>query len=68
MSQVVRSNVEMNLLKNKTNRRNFFSIAAKSSFGAMLLSSLPIKLLASSGKYTKLKKVEIHKQAVKRIK
>ncbi len=58
----------MNLLKNKTNRRSFFSVAAKSSLGAMVLSSFPVKLFASSGKYAKLKKVEIHKQAVKRIK
>jgi hypothetical protein len=56
----------MNLLKNKTDRRSFFSMAAKSSLGAIILTSFPVKLLASSGKYTKLKKVEIHKQAVKR--
>lgn len=55
-------------MENKTDRRSFFSIAGKGTIGAMILSSLPIKLFASSSKYKKLKKVVIHNQAVKRVK
>jgi len=55
-------------IQNKTDRRNFFSLAGKSTLGAMLLSALPIKLLASSKKNSKLRKIDIHKQAVKRVK
>ena len=59
---------EKHLMKNNTNRRSFFSFWGKGVLGAMLLSSLPIKLFASSSKYKKLKKVVIHSQAVKRVK
>jgi hypothetical protein len=53
-------------VRNKTSRRNFFALAGKGSLGAMVLSVLPFKLFASAPKYSKLKKIEIHKQAVKR--
>lgn len=52
---------------NKTDRRRFFSIAGKSSLGAIVLSALPLKLFAKN-KYSKLKKIIIHPQAVKRVK
>ena len=56
------------LTKNKTDRRSFFSAIGKTSLGAMVIASLPSKLFASAPKYSKLKKVAIHKQAVKRVK
>ncbi len=56
------------LTKNKTDRRSFFSVIGKTSLGALVIASLPSKLFASSSKYSKLKKVTIHKQAVKRVK
>ena len=56
------------LTKNKKDRRSFFSVIGKTSLGAMVLASLPSKLFASSTKYSKLKNVTIHKQAVKRVK
>lgn len=56
------------LLKNRTDRRGFFSVAGKGTLGAMILSSFPLKLLASNSNYKKLKKVVIHQQAVKRVK
>lgn len=55
------------LAKNKTDRRSFFSLVGKTSLGAMVVSALPSKLFASSTKYSKLKKVTIHNQAVKRV-
>jgi len=54
--------------KNKTDRRSFFSVIGKTSLGAMVIASLPSKLFAVTPKYSKLKKVAIHKQAVKRVK
>ena len=53
-------------VRNKTSRRSFFSIAGKGSLGAMALAVLPFKLFASGPNSKRLKKVEIHKQAVKR--
>ena len=52
----------------KANRRKFFSIAGKSSLGLLLLSSLPIKLFGSKRNINKLKEVNPHPQAVKRVK
>jgi len=57
-----------NLTQNKQDRRSFFSLIGKTSIGALVISALPSKLLASSGKINKLKKVTIHNQAVKRVK
>ncbi len=56
------------LTKNKRDRRSFFSLIGKTSLGAIVVSALPSKLFASSIKYSKLKKVTIHNQAVKRVK
>ncbi len=56
------------LTKNKRDRRSFFSLVGKTSLGAIVVSTLPFKLFASSTKYSKLKKVTIHNQAVKRVK
>ena len=56
------------LTKNKRDRRSFFSVIGKTSLGAMVIASLPSKLFASRTKYSKLKNVTIHKQAVKRVK
>jgi hypothetical protein len=53
--------------ENKTDRRRFFSVAGKGTLGAIILSSFPFKLLATS-KYSKLKNVTVHPQAVKRVK
>ncbi|PIQ07763.1 MAG: hypothetical protein COW71_15410 [Ignavibacteriales bacterium CG18_big_fil_WC_8_21_14_2_50_31_20] len=59
---------EKYLMKNNKDRRSFFLFLGKGALGAILLSSLPIKLFATSNKYKKLKKVVIHNQAVKRVK
>ena len=56
------------LTKNKRDRRSFFSVIGKTSLGAMVIASLSSKLFTSSTKYSKLKNVTIHKQAVKRVK
>jgi len=55
-------------MKNNKDRRSFFLFLGKGALGAILLSSLPIKLFATSNKYKKIKKVVIHNQAVKRVK
>ena len=54
--------------QDKTDRRKFFSVAGKTTLGAMLLSAIPFKLFAATPKYHKIKKVSIHKEAVKRVK
>jgi len=53
---------------NKTSRRKFFSITGKSSVGLLLLSSLPIKLFGGKNKINKLREVNPHPQAIKRVK
>jgi len=58
----------INSIKNRADRRKFFSIAGKGSIGLMLISLLPIKLFASKEKFIKLKDVKLNKQAVMRVK
>ncbi|MEN8194135.1 MAG: hypothetical protein ABFS12_15030 [Bacteroidota bacterium] len=52
---------------NKTNRRKFFSTAGKSTLGLILISSLSGKLFGKSKKVQKLKDVNPHPKAVKRV-
>lgn len=57
----------MNQVKiSKTNRRNFFSRAAKGVLGFAIFSAIPIKIFSSKLEIKKFKKVKIHLSAIKR--
>lgn len=51
---------------NTTSRRNFFSKVGKGSMGAIILSTIPIKMFGSKKQFLKLKNVTPHPGAVKR--